>query len=281
MSAAAHDGSTGAAPGESVQDGHSSAAVPAHVRATRSTQAENLWKRLQVAGDGTFDRSMLRGLPPAAQRWLGHSISDNSPIARSVVLREEGQIRLGRWLRFTASHVVSPPLGFLWAAQTGLGPLHLSGYDRYADDAGEMRWRLFGRVPVINAEGVDIDRSDAGRLAAETFWVPTAWLAPCVHWVHSEDEERAEADWVIGPHRIRTSIRVSESGTIDEICVMRWRQPSNEPAGECPFGGFLTEEAAFDGIRIATRIRFGWFFGSDRWESEEFFRAKVLEAKFT
>lgn len=47
------------------------------------------------------------------------------------------------------------------------------------------------------------------------------------------------------------------------------------------FGGLVEAEDTFDGYAIPTRIRIGWHFGSDRFESEgEFFRATVDSARF-
>jgi hypothetical protein len=45
------------------------------------------------------------------------------------------------------------------------------------------------------------------------------------------------------------------------------------------FGGILEEESTFCGYTIPTRLRVGWYFGSERFESEgEFFRATIDDA---
>jgi hypothetical protein len=45
------------------------------------------------------------------------------------------------------------------------------------------------------------------------------------------------------------------------------------------FGGILEEEGTFCGYTIPTRLRIGWYFGSERFESEgEFFRATIDDA---
>ena len=36
----------------------------------------------------------------------------------------------------------------------------------------------------------------------------------------------------------------------------------------------------FGGVRIPSRIRAGYFFGTERWQAGEFFRARIVEARF-
>jgi len=86
-----------------------------------------------------------------------------------------GEIRLGSWRRFSATQVLAPPTGFIWAANTRLFGLPVSGYDRYSSGTGQMRRRLLGVVPVMVAQGPDVTRSAAGRLAGEGVLVPTTF----------------------------------------------------------------------------------------------------------
>ncbi len=36
-----------------------------------------------------------------------------------------------------------------------------------------MRWKLFGIVPVMRADGPDVSRSAKGRLELESLWLPS------------------------------------------------------------------------------------------------------------
>lgn len=150
------------------------------------------WLRLAVPTPDPqrFDPASLSGLPEPARRWLAHAIAPGTLLARTVVLEMEGRFRLGRWLPMRAVQVVSPPLGLVWAAQIGWGPLSFRGFDRYGEDRGEMSWRLFGRLPVVHAEGADVDRSAAGRLAGEVIWVPASFLGPGVSWQSGPESNR-------------------------------------------------------------------------------------------
>ncbi len=83
-------------------------------------------------------------------------------LLRSAVFAQHGEIKVGRWQRYEADWLLAPPEGFIWAATTHLGPVFIRGFDRYTAGAGQMRWRLFGRVPLLSATGSDVTRSAMG-----------------------------------------------------------------------------------------------------------------------
>ena len=143
-----------------------------------------------------------------------------------------------------------------------------------------MRWRLFGLVPVVHATGADVDRSAAGRVALDALFVPTAWLGPAVTWQAGHDENTAVATWSVGDNTLHHEITVGSNGSLVAATMPRWGNPIGEPWGEYPCGGTLEDESDFDGIKIPSRMRAGWFFGTDRWARGEFFRATVHRATF-
>jgi len=122
---------------------------------------------------------MVSTLPQPAQRLLLHATEPGVPLWRSAQLQMRGEIRLGRWRRFTARQVLTPAVGLVWAATARFFGLPVSGYDRYSPGTGEMRWRLARVIPVLTATGPDVTRSAAGRLAAGAMFVPATFdLAP-------------------------------------------------------------------------------------------------------
>jgi len=63
--------------------------------------------------------------------------------------------------------------------------------------------------------------------------------------------------------------------------VPRWGNPDGTHYRWIDFGGLAEEEATFGSYTIPTRLRVGWFWGSDRFESEgEFFRVNVDDANY-
>ena len=54
-----------------------------------------------------------------------------------------------------------------------------------------MRWRLAGAIPIVSAEGPDVTRSAAGRLASEIVVAPTGFRAAT--WAAGGDADTAVA----------------------------------------------------------------------------------------
>jgi hypothetical protein len=224
-----------------------------------------------------FRPDLVTGLPEPARRWLTHAIRPATPLARSVELQMHGHIRLGTWRSFTATQVLAPPDGFIWAATARVLGLPVSGYDRFSSGTGQMRWRLLGLIPVLTADGPDVTASAAGRLASEGVLLPTSfgaatWTAAGPHHV--------TASWRIGPHQERVDLHVGERGQLRQVLIQRWGNPNRSPYGRYPFGVTVEAESTFAGITIPSKFRAGWWSGTDRQDEGEFFRARITDAVF-
>lgn len=238
------------------------------------------WLRLAttVAGPPGFDPAMIAALPATARRWLTHAIVPGTPLWQTVRLSMHGQIRLGRWRPFTATQVLAPPSGYIWAATVRLAGLPVTGYDRLSAGTGEMRWRLLRSVPVMTAAGPDITRSAAGRLAGEIALIPTAFRQAA--WTQGEDAYTATATWRFGDDTETAELRVGGDGQLLDVLVNRWGNPGGEPFGRCPFGVSVQAEADFSGITIPSQFTAAWWYGTDRQAEGEFFRARITSAQF-
>ena len=138
--------------------------------------AQRSWAALDrstESADATFDPDSIGMLPAPVIRWLRHTIAPGTPLSAGVQVSMHGEIRIKKWLPFTAQQIVSPT-GYIWAAEAGKFPMNFRGYDRYSDDTGHMSWKLYGHIPLVNATGSDIDRSAAGRLASEVIGLTPA-----------------------------------------------------------------------------------------------------------
>jgi hypothetical protein len=239
-----------------------------------------------------FDTSALSALPEPARRWLGHAIAPGAPVCAVAELRMDGQIRLGgKWCPFAARQIIAPGRGFVWAARARVAGLPVSGFDRYlkADTvmrtaagtaaAGQMRWRLLGLLPVMSAQGPDTTRSAAGRLAGEGIFVPTACLS--AGWSAGAEAGTAVMTWQLGDQREDCLLRVGPGGELREVVLQRWGNPDGAGYGRYPFGVAVEEEAAFAGLRLPAVIRAGWWWGTDRQDEGEFFRARITQAVFS
>ncbi|WP_157467542.1 hypothetical protein [Edaphobacter aggregans] len=50
--------------------------------------------------------------------------------------------------------------------------------------------------------------------------------------------------------------------------MLRWGNPDKAKFRFLPFGGLIEESGTFDGNTIPTKVRVGWYFGSERFDSE-------------
>ena len=191
-----------------------------------------------------------------------------------------GSIRLsGRWLPFSGRELLAPRRGFEWRARAHLGPLGVTGYDRLRRGQGEMRWRLFGLVPVMRASGEDVTRSARGRTAAEAIWAPGALAGADVAW-RERDDGWVAATFPVAGESCEVALDLGEEGELRAVALERWGNPDGEGWRPLDFGAAVEEERAFGPITLPARLRVGWWFGSERFADDgEFFRCEVERVK--
>jgi hypothetical protein len=244
-------------------------------------EAARDWVSLGSEGPspGTFSAAATAELPEPVRRWLLHAVEEGAPLARTVRLRTHGEIFLGRWAGFTAEQRLSVGGGFVWAATARPFGLPIRGFDRWTRGTAELRWRMFGAVPMARASGEDITRSAAGRHAGELLvTLPTAALSPEVRWRHL-DGDRAVASVAGSGGTHDVTVTVGPDGALTELVMQRWGPLGRGSYGVLPFGATLHGEVAADGIRVPRRITAGYHFGTDRWAEGQFIRYTVDELR--
>lgn len=223
------------------------------------------------------ERGEERILPERVQRYFAHAIARGAPNVDAVRLRMSGELRLnGRWLPFSASQWLAPQRGFDWRATVRMGPLHITGFDRYGNGCGEMRWRLFGLIPLLHSTGPDIDRSARGRVVAEAMWAPTALLPQ--HGVSWSEGEAGwlRARWTIDGEEDELRLEVDHTGCVRRITTTRWGNPDGQGWRAVPFGGQVEAEGTFQGLTIPSRVSGGWWFDTVRYSQDgAVFRAVI------
>ncbi len=240
------------------------------------------WDRLAWGRppDGTFDPESLADLPEPARRWLTHVIAPGAPLWHGVQLEMNGRIRKAGWHRFRSVQLHGLPRGYLWAARLRFGLVTLRGFDSYLDGEAETRWSLFGHLPLKSASGGDLDRAAAGRAAIDAIFVPTACVGPAVTWHQGSTPDSAIAERHIGQLVLRPEITVAKDGSLVSVTMQRWSRPKGEKWGDFAYGGLVGDELEFDGIRIPTTVRLGYYFGTERWAQGESYRATITSASF-
>ncbi|HEU4508679.1 MAG TPA: DUF6544 family protein [Pyrinomonadaceae bacterium] len=240
---------------------------------------DSFWHSAPSA-DTVFSSALIANLPDVAKRYLTHTIAPGTLLARAVRLRMHGEIKLKAWAPFQAEEVIRSDRGLIWQAAVRMKGLPVRGYDRYVDGAGEMRWKLLGIVPVVKASGADVTRSAAGRFAAESIWLPSLLVSPDVSWA-AGDSNVARVALNVGGQVAEMDFVIEESGRLRSMSMQRWGNPEGGEFHWASFGAIVEDEATFSGYTIPTRLRIGWFFGSERFEREgEFFRCTIDDVAF-
>ncbi len=224
---------------------------------------------------GSFSDVELEGLPAPVTSYFGAAVAAGTPLARSARIRMRGRIKIGRWVPFRAREVLTPQVGFVWAARAaGI----ITGSDRFVDGHGAMDWRLAGLFRVMHGAGPDISRSAAARAAAEAVWVPTALLPRFgVEW-SAADDDHISARYQIAGYPVHINYSLTGGGRIRSVRFDRWGDPDGTGEfGLHTFGGDFTAHATFDGVTIPSEGRLGWHYGTDRWSQGEFFRYQITD----
>jgi hypothetical protein len=220
-------------------------------------------------------------LPEPARRFLGHAIAPDARPARAARLRMAGQIKLNDWLPFTAEQVIDWERGFIWQASVKMmGFLPIRGSDRLVDGHGAMRWRLLGLIPVMTAEGADIARSAAGRVAGESLWLPSVLRSHDVTW-SATDAGQPKATFEAFGEPIELTLTIDDDGRPTSLWLPRWGNPGGGDFGYATFGALFEDEGTFAGYTVPTRLRGGWHFDGERFDSDgEFFRATITDIQY-
>jgi hypothetical protein len=240
---------------------------------------EELWAHGRPA-EATFSPQQIAHLPASVQRYLSWALAPGAPLATTVRLEMEGELRMnGTWHPLRAEQVLCWERGFVWAAKVWMNGLPVTGFDRLVDDEAQMRWRILGLFPVMRADGAQIARSAAGRLHAETIWMPGSLLSDDVSWTELDGHPHAS----IRAHGETSEVDfdIDGSGALRGVRLPRWGDPDETDFGYHPFGGLLSGSLTVDGVTLPKEHRVGWFVGTDRFEDDgEFFRCTLTSVRF-
>ena len=240
---------------------------------------EELWE-FSPPDERIFQPEQTLNLPAGARKYLEHAITPGTRLASAVRLRMHGEIKLKKWMPFTAEQVIRWDRGLIWNATVMSSFVPIIGSDRIVDGEGCMQWKLFGLFPVMTASGPDIAKSCMGRMQIESVWLPSALCLPGVTWKES-DPTHLQAHFSTLGESTKLNLDIGETGQLKSASLDRWGNPDGAKFQYSSFGCIVEEERSFEGRVIPSRLRAGWKFGSDKFESEgEFFRATVDSAAY-
>lgn len=254
-------------------------------RAAEDRRADRLERDLFAAPSAPprFTDALVADLPEPARRYLRHAIAPGTPLAPAVRLALEGTMTPtpgGAPVELTADEVLAPRRGFVWTARARMAGLPVRVRDRYAADDGGVRVHLLGLLPLpSSAEQDDVARSSRGRLVGEAVWCPTALLGPGVTW-EAVDADRARFSLTVDGEAVAVTLRIGADGALREVTLDRWGDVGVDHFQPIPYGFAVEGEGTFGGVTIPTRIRGGWWYGTDRFDAAAAASFVVTGARF-
>jgi len=203
--------------------------------------------------------------------------------APAVRLRMRGEIKLGAWHPFVAEEVLSAQRGMIWAGTVSMWGLPLVGADEIVNGRGALAWRVFGLIPVAQGEGPDMTRSAIARFLGETVaWLPSILTAQDKGVIEVSEANPDEVSLAAFGETTRITYHRDANGEVVAYSFPRWHNPEGGEHRYMTFGVVVEEYGNFDGVRIPSRLRAGWGYGSPGFEPEGvFFRAVITDAVST
>lgn len=226
----------------------------------------------------------MSGLPEPARRYLLHAIAPGTPLAGSVQLGTVFTMKLKReaaWpTELVGRETLAPPHGFVWTARARRSPVGFRVRDHYADGQGGVKVTLFGIVPIVNATGPDVTRSACHRLAIESIWLPSSLLPrEGIRW-DAVDQTHARVAMTIDGEAVPLTLGVDPSGGLREVTMLRHGDVGVPAWQPISYGTRVEAEASFGGYTIPTRLRGGWWYGTERYAPDDARVFRVRSARF-
>jgi hypothetical protein len=168
----------------------------------------------------------VAALPPPVRRWLEGCGAVGQPRARTVRLRQRGEMRTGPGKPFMHAEAkqyftVDEP-GFVWTVEvTMMGVVPVVGRDSYVDGRGRMFIQAGGLVTVADGTGAKFDQGTLLRYLAEISWFPSGALAPYITW-EPIDESRARATMFSGGIAASAVFAFDDHGRLTQMTAKRY-----------------------------------------------------------
>jgi hypothetical protein len=215
------------------------------------------------AGVGPNDlRARWDGLPDPVRRYLRYAIDTGTPSLRTARMTHQGHFRPKpnlKWFRIDGVQyftVASP--GFVWNASIRPVPfVRIDACDSLLAGRGNMLVKLASLIPIVNAQGAEIDQGARLRWLAECAWFPYGWLAESVRW-EPIDGHLARVSLRGNGLPATAAIEVDDDGKLVRLRANRYRDTGGGQAVLTPWTGVYTEYQAFNGFRVPTFVDVAW-----------------------
>lgn len=236
-------------------------------------------RRLQETVLGLSAKGTARRDPPTA---LAPLMARTRPPegAAALQIRQKGRMRFsgsGPWSAFTARQIFAlDRFGFVWDARIDMAPgVWMRVLDAYDGERGVLVARLFGLIPVMRAEGADMDRGEAQRYLAELAWNAGAFGGNRDLVLQAgEDGVRASHADIPGTDVV---LRLDADGAIVESFAPRRPMRQKEGSVELPWRGSFSDWEEIDGVFMPRRGAVAWIMPEGPFE---YWRGEIVSAGY-
>jgi hypothetical protein len=192
-------------------------------------QTHNTLTALQtgpVSSEQTVTETDLAALPEIVQKWLRRTGVVGQPWQNSLSLRQTGQMRTApesAWMPFKAEQFFNAQTpGFVWQTEVNMLPgFFLLGRDSYLKQTGGMLINALAWVPVVQAQGPEINQGALLRYLAEMIWFPSSALRPWIRWSEI-DAHSAQAHLKWGELEVAAVFHFNAQGDFDSLDALRY-----------------------------------------------------------
>lgn len=192
-------------------------------------------------------------------------------------LEQTGQIKLsqdGDWLDFSAQQwfAVDRP-AFVWKPHMAMPVGSIVGSDWLDGAQGGLQMRLFGAIPVANADGPEVTEGELARYLAELPWNPAAMATnEQISWT-PVDDHHATATLTVGELSSTVTFEFDDAGDIASVMARQRPRGSGADLERLPWGGEFSDYADFDGVRVPSHAEVFWEEDSGRYT---YFRGEIV-----
>lgn len=214
-----------------------------------------------------IEASNLEGLPEPVKRFMEYSQLIGTPFIHKVKIKQTGLFKMAPdkpWAPFTAEQEYDiSSASFIWKVNMKMAPLiRITGSDRLENGAGNMRIKLLGFIPLVNAKGPEMDQGAMTRYLSETIWFPQAFLDDHITW-EAIDSLSAKAIFTISEKSVEGIFRFDEEGKVIRFECQRYSAEGKEMVLR-PWCTPVDEYGERSGLLLGIRGRAIW----DRPEGE-------------
>jgi hypothetical protein len=231
----------------------------------------------------SFPEDRIAGLPEPVQRYLRHAIPSAGPLAALVRLQLRQEIKSKKTEAGSRAHVLEVEQWLSRQGSAGEGVLR-RGVGRHAtfwylDGKGAGRETALGYPMIVNT-GPHSVKVLQRRFLHELIWLPSALLPDQgVAWT-ALDESRIRAELSLDGEKAAIDLTIGPDGRLLEAVSQRWASVGTGGVfQDIPFGLVVDGERTFDGYTIPSRLRGGFWYGTDRYV--ESFHVEIESARFS